>query len=108
MTFALQPAPRLTKLRDDLDLLPGPATVDGAPSWTIHDAAGNRHVRLGWLEVEVLTRWSLGDPARIATATATETTLRPGDDDVAEVIRFIERAGFTRALGPAGTQRMLA
>ncbi|MDB5365437.1 MAG: hemolysin [Rhodospirillales bacterium] len=108
MTFAFQQQQRLVPLRDDLDLMPGAATVDGAPSWTVHDAAANRHVRLGWLEVEVLARWALGDPALIAQAISAGTTLSPSTDDVIEIARFIERAGFTRALGPAGTQRMLA
>jgi putative peptide zinc metalloprotease protein len=107
MRFALSQL-RFAPLREDLALLPGPATVDGAPSWTVHDPAANRHVRLGWLEVEVLARWALGDPARIATAVAAQTTLTPAADDVAAVMRFIEQAGLTRAVGPAGTQRMLA
>jgi putative peptide zinc metalloprotease protein len=107
VTF-VQPSLRLAPLRDDLNLLRGGSTVDGAPSWTVYDAAANRHVRLGWLEVEVLARWHLGDPAAIAAAIAADTTLAPSQDEVAEIARFVERAGFTRALGPAGTARLLA
>ena len=56
----------LPLLRQDLQLLPGPANSDGVPSWTIHDPARHRFVRIGWAEFEFLSRWELGDATAIA------------------------------------------
>jgi putative peptide zinc metalloprotease protein len=43
-------APPWPRLRDDIHLLSGPVTADGAPTWTVHDPVTNRFFRLGWLE----------------------------------------------------------
>ena len=98
----------LPQLRPDLHLLPGPATPDGAPSWTIHDPSRHRFFRIGWAEFEYLTRWDLGDPASIAAAVAAQTTLRARTADVQDLAAFLQHAGLTVPRGPAGLADMLA
>jgi putative peptide zinc metalloprotease protein len=50
------PPMRLLPLRDELTLHEGPRTLDGAPTWTLHDPVTNRFFRIGWLEFEILSR----------------------------------------------------
>ncbi len=102
------PAPaRLPPLRDDLTLLPGPPTPDGAPTWTLHDPAANRWFRVGWLEMEVLTRWPLGTAESIAAAIGRDTTIAATPEEVEEVARFLMGSGLLRPQGPAGTEALL-
>ncbi len=92
----------LPRLREELDLLPGPNTVDGQPSWTLHDPVRNLFFRIDWLTLEVLTRWTMEDPARIAQDVNDNTTLSVGVDDVEVVAKFLiqhqlVQASFTDA-----------
>src|SRR5687768_14967697 len=80
-------SPKVPELRQDIKLYPGPRHRDGSPSWRILDPVRNRFFELGWLEFELLARWS--DHARVDGLIAqveAETTLRPTDE---EVIGFI-------------------
>ena len=52
--------PNLPPLREELRLLPAAANRDGSPAWMIHDPVCNRFYRIGWLDFEMLARWSLG------------------------------------------------
>ena len=72
----------LPALRQDLQLLPGPANSDGVPSWTIHDPARHRFVRIGWAEFEFLSRWDLADAAAIARSVNAQTTIHATARDV--------------------------
>ncbi len=106
------PAPRgpelLPPLREDLVLLPGPSAPDGAPTWSLHDPARHRFMRIGWMEFEILSRWGLGTRERVAAAVAAETTLRATPNDVVAVLGFAARAGLLLPLGEAGAARLLA
>ncbi|MEO8145610.1 MAG: hypothetical protein ABI654_15480, partial [Betaproteobacteria bacterium] len=48
----------LPNLREDLRLYPGPPLRDGSPSWRILDPVRNSFFEIGWLEFEMLSRWS--------------------------------------------------
>jgi putative peptide zinc metalloprotease protein len=80
----------LPLLREELDLLDGPAMSDGQPSWTLHDPVRNLFFRIDWLTFEVLKRWPLGKVPVIVTSINQETTLSVTDEDVMAVIRFFE------------------
>lgn len=80
----------LPLLREELDLLDGPAMSDGQPSWTLHDPVRNLFFRIDWLTFEVLKRWPLGKVPVIVTSINQETTLSVTDEDVMDVIRFFE------------------
>ena len=67
---AARPARRLPPLREELRLLPAAANADGSPAWMIHDPINNRFFRVGWLDFEMLLRWSQGTPSDIVTPSA--------------------------------------
>ncbi|KAA0680589.1 HlyD family efflux transporter periplasmic adaptor subunit [Roseomonas genomospecies 6] len=96
----------LPPLRDDLALLPGPPTHEGAPTWTLHDPAANRFLRIGWLEFEILQRWPLGRADAIAQAIARETPLAVSAEEVLHFVQFAERGELLHPIGPQGTARM--
>lgn len=97
----------LPPLRDELTLLDGPAALDGAPTWSLHDPVRNQFFRIDWPTFEVLVRWHLGTPTAIAEAIARETTLELDEGDVEHVIRFLADNQLLRPLGEAGTARLV-
>ena len=99
-------ATTLAPLREDLRLLAGPDGADGAPTWTLHDPARHRFVRIGWLEFEALSRWPLGEPAAIARAIRAETTIAASEADVLGVAGFLSSAGLLAPGGVAGAARL--
>ncbi|MBN9497368.1 MAG: efflux RND transporter periplasmic adaptor subunit [Alphaproteobacteria bacterium] len=101
-------APRLPPLRDELRLEPGPTARDGAPSWTLADPVSGRYFRIGWAEFEILRRWHLGDPAAIAARVARDTTLRPTNEDIQELAKFLMKSELVRGGGEKSIERMLA
>lgn len=82
---------RLPAIREDLRLMPGPRHRDGSPSWRILDPLRNQFFEIGWLEFELLARWSAaGDADALVEAVAQETALEPEIDEVKELISFLE------------------
>lgn len=96
----------LPVLRDDLALLPGPVQRDGQPTWTLHDPTLGRFHRIDWLTFEVLSRWSLGDPALITESIAATTPLQPQAGEVETVVRFALEQELVRAAGPGAAARL--
>ena len=83
------PMPSLPVLRDDLELLPGPRALGGAPSWTIYDPVRNRYFRITQAAFELLSRWHLNDWENIAAAVALQTGRRPQDDERDWLVQFL-------------------
>lgn len=96
----------LPRLREELDLLPGPNTVDGQPSWTLHDPVRNLFFRIDWLTLEVLTRWTMEDPALIAKDVTDKTTLSIGVEDVETVAKFLIQHQLVQASSTNAPQKM--
>jgi len=88
-----EPAPLQTKLppiREDLRLMPGPRHRDGSPSWRILDPVRNQFFEIGWLEFELLARWSQHDDAESLIAVVEqETPLSPMIEEVQDLIKFM-------------------
>lgn len=101
---AARPLPRL---RDDLRLMEGPATRHGAPTWTLYDPLANRYFRLGWLEFEMLARWSAGTARALIEALGRETPIAAAPEEVAGFARFLEVNGLCRAEGEGAAGRLL-
>lgn len=80
----------LGALRQDVRLVPGPSEPAGAPTWQLVDPLRHQYFRLGWLEFECLSRWRLGDAARVAAAVSEGTTLQVTADDVLALNRFLQ------------------
>lgn len=85
----------LPGLREDIQLLPGPETVGGAPTWAIFDPVRNRYFRIGWVAFELLSRWPVGSAERLVQAVNDETTCRVDLEDVKQLIRFLFRNNLT-------------
>ena len=81
----------LPRLREELDLLPGPMLADGQPSHTLHDPSRNLFFQLDWPAVEILRRWPLDDPEAIVADIAQNTSLRLAPEEVLAVARFLEQ-----------------
>ncbi|MEY2771069.1 MAG: hypothetical protein RIQ38_1488 [Pseudomonadota bacterium] len=88
-------------LREELDLLAGPALADGQPSWTLHDPVRQLFFRIDWPSFEVLSRWHLADPVAIAREIAAQTTLQMDAQDVLGVLSFMQQH---QLLQPQGAQ----
>lgn len=106
---AVPPAapPPLPVLREELLLHAAPRSHDGAPAWTLEDPGRGQFYQIGWAEAEMLARWHLADPARIAAAIGAETALRLDADDVTAFARFLEHSSLTQGRGAAARQRYL-
>ena len=94
-------------LREELDLMPGPVLPDGQRSWTLHDPVRNLFFRIDWPTLEVLQRWSLGDPGQISADISSATTLQMEADDVVQVVEFLTRNELVQPRGTV-TARKLA
>ena len=98
----------LPRLREELDLLPGPAQADGQPSWTLHDPVRNQFFRIDWPTLEVLQRWDMDDPEAIASDVNQHTTLHLGPDDVVQVAQFLVQHQLVQAMSSEGPRKMAA
>jgi putative peptide zinc metalloprotease protein len=103
-----RPSP-LPALREDLTLETAPRGQDGTPHWHLVDPVRNRYFRLGWLEFELLARWSSSSAEHLCAQVARETALAPDPEDVAVLLQFLQQNELLRAdAGPmrAALQRM--
>ncbi len=98
----------LPPLREDLALHPGPEALDGSPTWTLHDPASHRFYALSWPAFELLSRWSLGDPAQVLASVARDTTLRLGENDLLAVLQMLRSHHLLVASDAAQTERLTA
>jgi len=78
-------------LRSDIEFYPGTRGSEGLPTYVLHDRWRNRFVNVGWLEYEMLKRWHLKDPQKIANAVCQETTLYAEADDVVALTDFLKK-----------------
>jgi len=80
----------LPRLREDLRLYPGPPLRDGSPSWRILDPVRNSFFEIGWLEFELLSRWSSHrEGASLLAQVAAETPLAPDLDELRALVDFL-------------------
>ncbi len=77
-------------LRSDLKLQP--VTVDsvGTPNWIIRDSLRTRYFKIGWVEYELLARWTLGLSEKIIESVNAETTLTVTRTDLSNLVEFLE------------------
>src|SRR6185369_15230853 len=83
-------ATALPQLREDLKLYPGAPLRDGSPSWRILDPIRNSFFEIGWLEFELLARWSgHREGETLLVQVAAETTLRPTAEELIALVEFL-------------------
>ncbi|WP_405079014.1 HlyD family efflux transporter periplasmic adaptor subunit [Pectobacterium carotovorum] len=89
----------LSPLRDELILHTGPANRDGSPSWTLEDPLRGLYFRIGWAEMAMLSRWSMGNAAQIVAEVNQTSALTLDDSDVQYFNRFLQANSLTRVSG---------
>lgn len=89
----------LSPLRDELILHAGPANRDGSPSWTLEDPLRGLYFRIGWAEMAMLSRWSMGNVAQIVAEVNQTSALTLDDSDVQYFNRFLQANSLTRVSG---------
>ncbi|WP_233973310.1 HlyD family efflux transporter periplasmic adaptor subunit [Pectobacterium versatile] len=89
----------LSPLRDELILHAGPANRDGSPSWTLEDPLRGLYFRIGWAEMAMLSRWSMGNAAQIVAEVNQTSALMLDDSDVQYFNRFLQANSLTRVSG---------
>ncbi|MDY4333338.1 HlyD family efflux transporter periplasmic adaptor subunit [Pectobacterium brasiliense] len=99
MAGGATPAARLSPLRDELILHAGPANRDGSPSWTLEDPLRGLYFRIGWAEMAMLSRWSMGNAAQIVADVSQTSALTLDDSDVQYFNRFLQANSLTRVSG---------
>ncbi|GKW18901.1 hypothetical protein PEC302107_06300 [Pectobacterium araliae] len=93
------PAAGLSPLRDELILHAGPANRDGSPSWTLEDPLRGLYFRIGWAEMAMLSRWSMGNAVQIVAEVNQTSALTLDDSDVQYFNRFLQANSLTRVSG---------
>jgi putative peptide zinc metalloprotease protein len=96
----------LPPIREELRLLPAAANPDGSPAWMVHDPVNNRFFRIGWMDFEMLLRWSQGTPQAIAESINDETTLTIDVNDVGALLHFLEQHSLLQSNSTAAVDRM--
>ncbi|MBN3198615.1 HlyD family efflux transporter periplasmic adaptor subunit [Pectobacterium brasiliense] len=99
MAGGATPAVGLSPLRDELILHAGPANRDGSPSWTLEDPLRGLYFRIGWAEMAMLSRWSMGNAAQIVADVNQTSALTLDDSDVQYFNRFLQANSLTRVSG---------
>lgn len=100
-------AARLPPLREEIAIFPGPAALDGSPSWTLHDPARNRFYRLAWPEFEIISRWDAGTIAALTERLDAETTLHIDSEDIEALARFLMNFDLLSMHGPQATANLV-
>lgn len=74
----------------------------------IHDPVANRFFRIGWLDFELLSRWSAASPEELAERVRDETLLDAGEDDVEQLVVFLAHHHLLRAEAAPAVDRLRA
>jgi putative peptide zinc metalloprotease protein len=94
-------------LRSDLNLYPSSNLASGAPAYTLHDSVKNQFFQLGWLEFEIIKRWSFSNIEKITQSIKHETTLTPVGQDVEKIALFLSQNDLLDVSGAEVTQDLL-
>lgn len=99
--------PRLPALRHELDLVEGPRTKAGAPTWTLHDPVRNAYFRIDWSAFEILARWAPVTAEALAARVRAETRLDVDREEVEALLRMLQENHLVAA-GAPGLWRVYA
>ena len=96
----------LPGIRNELRMLPAAPNADGTPAWMVHDPVKNRFYRIGWIDFEILLRWSQGSASAVVDAVNAETTLVIGQADISGLLEFLARNDLLCVADQAGTEQL--
>ncbi len=80
---------KLPPLRPGITFRFNEYNAEGKPEWLIQDTARNKFFIIGWIEYELLERWSIGDADELVSAVNQGTTLAVDKNDVENFLRFL-------------------
>ncbi|WP_417796592.1 HlyD family efflux transporter periplasmic adaptor subunit [Terasakiella pusilla] len=96
----------LPLLRRDLKCHEGPRRQDGSPTWTLEDPARGQYLRIGWAEMEILTRWGMGNAKAILADISRTTSLQLKLQDVQSFGDFLQNFQLIEPRGEKDVQRL--
>lgn len=85
----------LPVLRNDLQLIEGPVSLDGSPSWIIVDSLRNKYFSIGWTAFQLLSRWSIGKASLLIDRIKNESALEVDNTDIESLISFLHANSLT-------------
>nr|VFJ60039.1 MAG: putative peptide zinc metalloprotease protein [Candidatus Kentron sp. DK] len=92
----------LPPLREDVDLFRSTDQPDGAPTWVLYDSLRQAFFSIGWLELQILSRWGLGTAEAVTEAVRKETGAEPDPGHFRRLIGFLQGNELLRVQGDAG------
>ena len=92
-------------LRDEIRLHPSAEQKDGSPSWTLEDPWRDRFFRIGQVEMEILSRWQLGDEELICQAINEQTHLHIDATAIERVKEFVVQQQLCKPTGAGTAER---
>lgn len=93
----------LPRIREDLNLYPGPSLRDGSPSWTLHDPLRNRYFRIGWQEFELLSRFHLRSAARLVEELQSIGISEGVEERISRLTQFLKKNELVESVEPQNT-----
>lgn len=99
---------RLPELRQDIQLLDGPSTREGIPTWSLYDPVRNQYFRIGWQEYEILSRWHMQDANKIIAQVNKETTLVVALSDIEKLVTFLNIGNLLQLTGTGASEQLKA
>lgn len=96
----------LPALRQELALYQGPRSLEGAPTWSLHDPVRNLYFRIDWPTFEILCRWHIGDAQQILDAISKETVLKLDEGYIKAVVEFLHKRELTLRASQRDSQAM--
>lgn len=98
----------LPRLRADLKLQAMQVDQAGAPHWVLEDKARNRYFKLGWMQFEMVSRWSCNDAVALLADVNRETTLNVRSSDLQELLQMLENCQLLEVSSKEQLNRMNA
>ncbi len=83
------------QLRQELNLHPAEADLDGSPAWMLHDPLSNRHFRIGELEMNLLLFCGQGDENKIAQLATLKMGYQVTAEEVTQLFAFLRLNNLT-------------
>lgn len=94
----------LPALREDLQLSPAAAALDGTAQWTLADPLRGRYFKLGAAAVRLLRHWQLGEPQQVLDAANAEPGLALDAEALDELLAFLGHHDLLSAQDPLQRQ----
>jgi len=96
----------LPALRPELVLEKVQFDKNGQPQWTLQDPVRGKYYRIGWLEFELLSRWSCNDVNELVRLAKNETALNVNRGHVESLITMLTGNELIQITSEEGLQQL--